>query len=422
MPISWTYENFDTSTVATGSDYMQVLANVLPSFIAGTSDINTPALSLPSKVDDLDEIEAHASRIAATSEDVLVLGIGGSSLGGQALIQACGPYSDDHPVVTFPDNLAPVGFPHLLSSLNPEHTHIIAISKSGNTMETHSQFAIAMEWLRQAHCEFKDHVTIITEPKVSPLSKLADMHDLPILEHAIPLGGRFSVLSNVGLLPAAIAGVDIRAVRSGAKAMIDQMVSAKSVSDIPAAIGAAHIISQQKQNNINISVMLPYADRLRKFGEWYCQLWAESLGKSGVGTTPVIAIGPLDQHSQLQLYMEGPRDKSYSFITIDRADDPAMHLPHTLDDIGMNGLSGLTLHDIVTAMSEGTRHALTETGQPVRHTHLNALNEESIGALFMHFFLETLFGGALLRVDPYGQPGVERCKILAKEFLEKLKG
>ena len=422
MPITWNYENFDAAVSTTNSDYMKTLEGVLPNFIASTSDDNAPALSLPQATDDLDEINSHAARIAATSEDVLVLGIGGSSLGGQALIQACGPYSDDHPKVTFPDNLAPVGFPHLLSSLNPEHTHIIAISKSGGTMETHAQLAIAMEWLREAHCEFKDHITVITEPKSSPLSKLADMHDLPTLEHSIPLGGRFSVLSNVGLLPAAIAGVDVARVRAGAKAVIDQMKSAKAATDVPAAVGAAHIISQQKQNAIGISVILPYADRLRKFGEWYCQLWAESLGKAGLGTTPVIALGPLDQHSQLQLYMEGPKDKTFSFITIDRADDPAMHLPHTLNDIGMDGLAGLTLHDIVKAMSEGTRHALTETGQPVRHTHVEELNEESIGALFMHFFLETLFGGALLGVDPYGQPGVERCKILAKEYLEKLKG
>ncbi len=421
MSITWNYENFDAAVTSANSSYMNILADVLPSFIDGASDSTVPVLSLPSTTVDLSEIAAHASRIRATSEDVLVLGVGGSSLGGQALIRACGPYSDDHPKVTFLDNLAPVGFPHLLSTLNPGHTHIIAISKSGGTIDTHAQLALAMKWLQEAHCELKDHITVITEPKPSALTKLADLHDLPRLGHSILLGGRYSVLSNVGLLPAAIAGVDIARVRAGAKAVIEQMISAKSIIDIPAAVGAAHIISQHKQNKINISVMLPYADRLSKFGEWYCQLWAESLGKEGVGTTPVIALGPLDQHSQLQLYMEGTRDKSYSFITIDRVDDPAMHLPQTLSDIGMGSLTGLTLHDIVTAMSEGTRHALVETGQPVRHAHLSALNEENIGALFMHFFLETLFGGALLGVDPYSQPGVERCKILAKEFLEKLK-
>lgn len=421
MPLIWNYKNFEVSVSDIKHPYMKILSDALPSFIAGAQSDDDPTLSLPYKTDDIDEILDHAKRIAAVSEDVLVLGIGGSSLGGQALIQACGPYADEHPTVVFPDNLAPVGFPHLLSNLNPEHTHIIAISKSGGTLETHAQLAIAMEWLSQAHCEFKDHITVVTEPKPSALTKLADLHDLPSLEHSITLGGRFSVLSNVGLLPAAIAGVDIAQVRMGAMAVMDQLKSAKTVKDIPSAIGAAHIISQHKQNNLGISVLLPYSDRLNKFGEWYCQLWAESLGKAGHGTTPVVALGPLDQHSQLQLYMEGPKDKSFSFITIDRADNPAMHLPHTLSDIGMDSLAGLTLDDIVKAMSEGTRHALTEIGQPVRHTHIHDLNEESMGALFMHFFLETLFGGALLGVDPYGQPGVERCKILASEFLEKLK-
>ncbi len=419
MTIKWNYENFDASVYGADSKYLKLLSDILPSFKAGSSDGNVPALSLPSKRDDIDEILEHANRISATSENVMVLGIGGSSLGGQALIQACEPYPEANPSVTFPDNLSPAGFPHRLVGMNPEHTHFITISKSGGTMETHAQLAIAMEWLKEADCEFKDHITVITSDAPSPLRKLIELHDLPNLKHSMELGGRFSVLSNVGLLPAATAGLDILRVRAGAQAVIEEMLAADAISDIPAAVGAAHIVSQKEQNNFGISVMLPYTNYLRKFGEWYCQLWAESLGKDGLGTTPVIALGPLDQHSQLQLYMEGPKDKTYSFINIDGVDDPVKHLPHLLNDIGMDMLAGLSLQDIVIAMSDGTRHALIETGQPVRHTHIHALNEESIGALFMHYILETLFSGALMGVDPYGQPGVERCKILAKEFLEK---
>jgi len=420
MPLTWTYENFEAFDTSVKCKLMKKLEYILPEFKEKAIDPDKPMLSLPAMIEDLAEIEEHAERISFANTDVLVLGVGGSSLGGQALIQACGTYINDRPKVKFTDNLSPLGFPHSLSNLNPKHTHILAISKTGRTIELHALLAIVMKWLKESNCEYKNHITVITQAESSPLRKLIDLHELPSLEHHIMLGGRFAILSNVGLLPAAIAGINIRELRNGAQEVIEEMKVAKTPTDVPSAVGAAHIISQQQHNNINISVLFPYADRLRKFGEWYCQLWAESLGKNGFGTTPVIAQGPLDQHSQLQLYMEGLRDKSYSFITVGRADNPAMNIPEIPDDVGMSSLSGLTLHDIVSAMSDGTHHALCETGQPVRQTHMDNLNEKNIGNLIMHFFLETTFASALLNVDLYGQPGVERGKIITGEFLEKL--
>ncbi|MDC0111098.1 hypothetical protein OAH91_00425 [Emcibacteraceae bacterium] len=421
MALTWTYENFGTFDTSVKCKLMKKLECILPEFKEKAIDPDKPMLSLPAMIEDLAEIEEHAERISSTNTDLLVLGVGGSSLGGQALIQACGTYINNRPRVKFSDNLSPLGFPHSLSNLNPTHTHILAISKTGCTIELHALLAIVMKWLKKSNCEYKDHITVITQAETSPLRKLIDLHDLPSLEHHIMLGGRFSILSNVGLLPAAIAGVNIRELRNGAQEVIEEMKTAKSPADVPSAVGAAHIISQQQKNNINISVLFPYADRLRKFSEWYSQLWAESLGKNGYGTTPVIAQGPLDQHSQLQLYMEGPRDKSYSFITVGRADNPDMNIPIIPNDVGMTTLSGLSLHDIVSAMSEGTNQALCETGQPVRQTHLDNLNEKNIGSLIMHFFLETKFAGALLGVTPYGQPGVERGKVITRELLDRLK-
>ena len=419
MPLNWDYKNFTAFDALKNCTLVKKLEKLLPDYINKSNDPEKPILSLPAKKDDLAEINEHAQRISSKSDDVLVLGVGGSSLGGQALIQACGTYNDNRPNITFPDNLSPLGFPYLISKLNPKKTHIIAISKSGLTLELHAQLAINMEWLKNEKCCYKDHITVITDPKASPLRKLVNKHNLPSLEHIDSLGGRFSVLSNVGLLPAAVAGINILEVRKGAQEIIDEMKAAKGPVDIPSAIGAAHIIAQQQQNNINISVYFLYADRLRKFGEWYCQLWAESIGKNGVGTTPVIAQGPLDQHSQLQLYMEGPRDKSYSFITIEREDSTKVELPELLDDIGMGHLTGLSLHNIVTAMSKGTHHALSDTNQPVRHLHLENLNERNLGKLFMYFFLETKFASALLGVNFYGQPGVEKGKVITKGFLGK---
>jgi glucose-6-phosphate isomerase len=420
MPIIWTYKNFTTFNTSNDCKLTHQLKDILPDFVEKTSKPNKPILSLPAVVDDLAEIESHAKRISERFKDVIVVGVGGSSLGGQAIIEACAKYNNNRPNMVFTDNLSPTGFPHLLTTLDPENTHILTISKSGTTMELHVQLAFIMEWLGKSNCTFKNHITVITEKKTSPLKKLIEIHDLPSLDHLVTLGGRFSVLSNIGLLPAAIAGVNIRKVRRGAQEVIDVMKAAKNPADVPAAVGAAHIVSQHQKNNVNISVLFLYADRLRKFGEWYCQLWAESLGKKGVGTTPVIAQGPLDQHSQLQLYMEGPRDKSYSFITIGREPSTTMTIPHILDDIGMSHLSGLTLHNVVKAMSEGTLHALRETGQPTRNTHIENLNEQSMGRLFMHFFLETKFASSLLDINPHGQPGVERGKDISNEFLRKL--
>ena len=400
---------------------MKKLTDTIPEFIKKTNNPDKPLLFLPSEEGDLAEIEEHANRILTTSTDVLVIGVGGSSLGAQALIQACGGGQENRPNIHFIDNISPLGFPNILSTVDPHKTHIIAISKSGGTMDLHAHLAIIMDWLSKAKCTYKNHITAITEAKTSPLRKLIKTHNLSSLEHLVPLGGRFSLLSNVGLLPAAIAGVNIREVRQGAQAVIEEMKAAKSPADIPAAIGAAHIVSQQQQNNINISVLFIYANRLQKFGQWYCQLWAESLGKNGLGTTPIIAQGPIDQHSQLQLYMEGPRDKSYSFISIGREEIPYTIIPELPDDIGVGQLTGLSLHDIVNAMSEGTHHALSETGQPVRQTHIKEMNEKNIGALFMHFFLEAKFASALLDVPLYGQPGVERGKVITRVFLDKRK-
>ena len=419
MPIAWTYKNFTVSDSSKNFDLMNKLEDILPDFVKKTSDLNKPMLSLPAALDDLAEIESHARRISKNCTDVLVLGVGGSSLGGQALIQACNIYNESHPKIVFMSNLSSLDFPNLMRTLDPKNTHILAISKSGRTIEVHIQLALIMEWLKKSNLTFKDHITIITENKISPLETLIKMHNIPSLDHHKNLGGRFSVLSNVGLLPAAISGVKIRKVRHGAQEIIDEMIAARGFAGIPAAVGAAHIVSQQQQNNVSINVLFLYAERLKKFGEWYSQLWAESLGKKGGGTTPVIAHGPVDQHSQLQLYMDGPKDKSYSFITIGREKNTSITIPHTLDKIGMGYLSGKTLHDVEKSMYKGTTRAIRETGQPVRYTHMKILNEQIIGRLFMYFFLETHFAGVLMNIEIEGQQGVERGKFISKQFLKE---
>jgi len=420
MPITWTYENFNTFDPNENSRLLKKLESALPEFVNKSNDPNQPVLSLPSTDEDLAEIQSHSDRIASNCKEVLVIGVGGSSLGSQALIQACNKVIENRPKIHFADNLCPTNFPQLLASLDPKHTHILAISKSGNTLEVLVQLSIILEWLDKSKCKYNEHLTAITGNQKSPLSELITKHNIPWLEHINLLGGRFSILSNVGMLPAAIAGIKVDEVRGGAQDVINSMKNASNSAKVQSAIGAAHLVSQLYKKSINVSVLFLYSEKLRKFGEWYCQLWAESLGKNGVGTTPIVANGPLDQHSQLQLYMEGPRDKSYSFITVGSDADTKVTIPNKIDMLKNVGISGLTMNDIVNAMSEGTLHAISETGQPVRHLHIKKLDERTIGQLFMHFFLETKFASALLNVNPYGQPGVERGKVITREFLKKM--
>jgi len=416
---TWNYVNFG-ETAFSDTVILERAQTALDDIFDHAKDHDRPVLSLAYERDDLAEIEQHAKRIAQNTSDVLVIGIGGSSLGGQALLQACGGPKDNCPNIRFPDNLAPFSFPKLLKKLNPKTTRIIAISKSGGTMETHAQLAVTMEWLKGSDCTFADHITLITENKESPFTKMARIHNLPTIDHLVHLGGRFSALSNVCLLPAAIAGFDIKMVREGAAHIMQSILRSPSPIIVPAAKGAEAIITGSEQSGETISVVFPYNDHLEKFGEWYCQLWAESLGKNGKGTTPIVAMGPVDQHSQLQLFMEGPRDKTYTFITVDKDESYDVKTPLSLGDIGMDHLAGRSLQDVVAAMAEGTRNALSESGLPVRHMRINRLDEFAVGAMFMHFILETLFGGAMLNINPFGQPGVERCKVLAREYLEKL--
>jgi glucose-6-phosphate isomerase len=238
-------------------------------------------------------------------------------------------------------------------------------------------------------------------------------HDVPILDHDPGVGGRFSVLSNVGLLPAAVCGLDIGAIRSGAAAALAPVLDNKKPQDVPAAVGAALSIAIAKP----ITVMMAYADRLDRFTKWFVQLWAESLGKDGKGTTPIAALGPVDQHSQLQLYIAGPRDKLFTVVTVGSAGrgpriDAALagraHEP---------GLGGKTIGDLVAAQGRATAETLAKNGCPVRTIHLDKLDEAALGELLMHFMLETIIAAHLLGVDPFDQPAVEEGKVLAKKYL-----
>jgi glucose-6-phosphate isomerase len=392
------------------------------------ADSGLPLLRLPAKHDDLVSIKDAARRLTATgATDIAFLGTGGSSLGGQTLAQL-----EDHavpgagllrpgPRLHFMDNLDPGTYATLLKRLPLATTHFVAISKSGGTGETLMQTAAALSAMKAAGLAVRipDLFLGITEPakggKRSGLRVLFDEHHVPMLEHDTGVGGRYSVLTNVGLLPAAVVGLDITAIRGGAGVALAPVLASRPPAEVPAAVGAALAVTLGATKPM--SVMLAYADRLERFTRWYVQLWAESLGKDGKGTTPIAALGPVDQHSQLQLYLAGPHDKLFNIITVGAAGRG----PRIADDLarlaGEPDFAGKTIGDLVAAQGRATIETLARNGCPVRSIHIETLDEASLGELLMHFMLETIIAAHLLGLDPFDQPAVEEGKILAKKYL-----
>ena len=386
-------------------------------------------LRLPAETADLAPTLAAAARLAAGATDVVFLGTGGSSLGGQTLAQLAGHAVPGlgllrgEPRVHFLDNLDPETFAAVLARLPLASTRFVATSKSGGTGETLMQAAAVMAALREAGlgARIGDLMLGLSEPadggKRNGLRDLLAPEGVAFLGHDTGVGGRFSVLTNVGLLPAAVLGLDIAAVRAGAAAALAPVLAGRPPAEVPAAVGAALSVALAETRGKSISVLMAYADRLERFTRWWVQLWAESLGKDGKGTTPVAAVGPVDQHSQLQLYIAGPRDKLFTVVTTGVAGRGPRIDPALADRAGEPGFGGKTIGDLVAAQGRATADTLAANGCPVRTLHVARLDERAIGALLMHFMLETIVAAHLVGVDPYDQPAVEEGKVLAKRYL-----
>jgi glucose-6-phosphate isomerase len=385
-------------------------------------DGSLPLLRLPAARDDLAALKPHAERLRRMAH-VVVLGTGGSSLGGQTLLAlADGGFGPPPgvPKLWFMDNVDPATFAELLSRLDPAQTAFVAISKSGGTAETLAQLFVVLQALeaKLGKAKIADHLLTITEPKDNPLRKIAQRIGGEILDHDPGVGGRFSVLSLVGLLPAMIAGLDAAAIREGAASVLDPALAAKEATDSEPAVGAALSVALWRERGIGTTVLMPYVDRLAYFGLWYRQLWAESLGKRGRGTTPIRAMGTVDQHSQLQLYLDGPADKLFTLIIRDTAGEGAKIRRDMLDgDKSLTYLADRSLGDLLLAEANATAATLAKNGRPTRVLRIARLDERVMGALLMHFMLETIIAADLLRVDAFDQPAVEEGKVLTRQYL-----
>jgi glucose-6-phosphate isomerase len=320
--------------------------------------------------------------------------------------------------VEFHDNPDPFSWSAALGRFDLKKTHFVAISKSGGTAETLMQVLTAAEALKQAGVKaLKKHFTIITEPHQSALADFADAIGAARLDHPTGVGGRYSVLTVVGLLPAILMGIDVKALRAGAAAVLAETLAAKSAAGSPAATGAALHHALASENRLATTILWPYVDHLAVFGGWWRQLWAESLGKDGKGSTPVSVLGPVDQHSQLQLFRDGPGNALFTIVTVDTKGKGPMAPRAAAKSLKLDYLAGKRLGDLVEAESRATAQTLYKNGRPVRVIHVPQVNEFDMGALMMHFMLETIIMGKLMGVDPFNQPGVEEGKVLARQYL-----
>jgi glucose-6-phosphate isomerase len=397
------------------------------------ADGGLPLLRLPEETADLEEIKLAARHIVDGASDIVFLGTGGSSLGAQTLVQLAGHgvaglgALNDGPRLHFMDNLDPDTYAGVLARLPLGTTRFVAVSKSGGTGETLMQTVAALSAVQAAGLS-RDVPRLffgITEPAVpgrrNGLRDLLGQHGVVMLDHNPGVGGRYSVLTNVGLLPAAIAGLDIGAVRRGAAVALALVLAGAEPAQAPAAVGAALGVAlnanRAKGAAKPMSVLMAYADRLQRFTHWYVQLWAESLGKDGKGTTPLAVLGPVDQHSQLQLFIGGPRDKLFTIVTASPAGRGPRIDAALAAMAGEPGFGGKTIGDLVAAQGRATAETLAKNGCPVRTLHVDRLDEESMGELLMHFMLETIIAAHLIGVDPFDQPAVEEGKVLAKRYL-----
>ena len=340
----------------------------------------------------------------------MVLGIGGSSLGAKTLLAL--KHQDKVEIL---ENIDSDSVKFIFDNLDLENTAILTVSKSGKTIECISQTLILLKIFEDklGKESIGKHFFFLTEDKDSPLTQLAKEFNIKTLEHHKTIGGRFSYLSNVGLIPACIAGLDIKAIRDGAKDTLEYLFNSEDnfIADICANQ------SELYKNGVVANVVMPYIDRLEKLTEWYRQLWAESIGKNGFGIIPINAIGTIDQHSQLQLYMEGPRNLFFTFIT-KKNDENALKIEKTYNK-EFDYLKNKTLDEIMSIEAESTVEVLNRRNLPIRVIEIQELNERCLSQLLMQYMLETIIVSKINGINPFGQPAVEERKILARELIRK---
>jgi glucose-6-phosphate isomerase len=385
-------------------------ATEIHKIIIGRKRAELEFMNLPNK--DAAGIMNLGREVREESENFLLLGIGGSALGPRAIGEALSPYHNlrEKPKVFIYDNVDPRTLKHILSLVDLSKTTVNVISKSGSTAETAASFMILWDEMKKAvGGDAAKRFIATTDPVSGNLRKIASDHGMRTLPIEEGIGGRYSVLSPVGLLLAEVIGVDSRELLKGAADMRRRCATDELWKN-PAYLFGSLLYLMNVDYKRNVNVLIPYADGLKFLSEWFCQLWAESLGKEGKGMTPYPSVGTTDQHSQLQLWMEGPGDKVVTFIRIEEygAD---LTIPRVFEEIeGTSYLSGHRLSELIKAEEESSELALAKRGHPNMTIHIPAIDAYHLGGLFQFFEIATAFTGLLMGINPFNQPGVEEGK------------
>lgn len=379
-------------------------------------------------------LEAQSLEFAAQAQnhydDVVILGIGGSALGPIALRTAlCKPdwnalgrdERDGMPRLHVLDNIDPVTIHAVLERVSLSRTLFIVTSKSGGTAETMAQYLIVNARLTGAKLDPREHIVFVTDPVKGALRPLAKSQKIPALEIPQNIGGRYSVLTPVGTLPAALLGIDITELLKGAADMARHCKSG-DLRENPALIYATAQWLSDTKHGRKMHVFMPYSDPLRDFADWFVQLWAESLGKQkngkGVGPTPIASVGATDQHSQVQLFMEGPADKTVTFVSIAKRSAEVSMPKGFADSKELGYLGGHSLGELLDIELRATAGALAKRGRANMTIKLEKVDARHIGELIMFLEIATAYAGSLYGIDAFNQPGVE----LGKQFAYALLG
>ncbi len=371
-------------------------------------------------------VKEFASMVRNRFKNVLVLGIGGSCLGSLAITEALlKPYwnlltdeqRNNFPRIFFLDNVDPDSISGLLETLELKDTLVNVITKSGDTAETMSQFMIIRDLMqKELGDDYRKHIVATTDKKMGILRQLADQDGYKTFFVPDDIGGRFSVFSAVGLVPLALVGLDIDQIINGIKDMDLELKNTDIHQNIAAQSALIHYLMDTKKNK-KLSVMMPYSSRLKYIPDWFVQLWAESLGKEynnsgekvNIGLTPIKALGATDQHSQVQLYNEGPNDKLITFIRVENF-DTVLEIPKIFEYTGIGYLGGKTINDLINAEADSTMVSLIDYSRPTLTISIDKINEYNIAQLLYMLEVQTAIIGELYNINTFNQPSVEQAK------------
>ena len=370
---------------------------------------NLQALNIVFNKELLNKTKNIIKKFELNKKKIILFGTGGSNLGARALHNI---NNNKKINIEFYDNIDPITFEKSFKSIDFKTTGFIIISKSGNTPETLAQFSCLYQIALQTKNIdlFLSNILVITERKESALYNIAMEKNCLFLEHDNEIGGRFSIFSNVGIVPAIISGININDLYSGVSEVINNI-------EKYSALDLGKYLCMQQNKKFSSNVLMTYSDSLYFFGKWYLQLFAESIGKNKKGITPIHSIGTTDQHSQLQLFLDGPDDKFFTFITTDHAKKGPIINTDIFKNTKIDYFKKKMMGDLMEAEQRATLETFKLNNFSYREIYLPKIDEQNIGKLFSLSIIETIASCIYLDVNPFDQPAVEQGKILTKKYL-----